>query len=328
MPMVLVSSRSFANIVSIGEELLTEAGFEVRRIGPADRPLDEEKMKSIVARDNPDVIISGAEPISANVLASSENLSLIMKHGVGVDNIDLDAATSLGIAVANAPGTNTDAVADFTIAVILSLLRHIVPAAESTKAGEWNRYLGNELGRQTVGVVGTGRIGKAVIRRLSGFGSQILAYDIYQDASLIKKFGVRYVKLEELLSQADVVTLHLPLLPETRNLLGREELRMMKKTAVLVNIARGELIDEPALAEALAEGWIAAAGLDVFAVEPPKGNPLLSLENVLATPHIAAYTTEAMEAMDRMCAETIIAFFAERYNKNILNPEAVDKRKA
>ncbi|RLE36675.1 hydroxyacid dehydrogenase, partial [Candidatus Acetothermia bacterium] len=189
MPRVLVSSRSFANIVPVGEELLSKAGFEIRRIGPEERPLNEERMKSIVDRERPDVIISGAEPIAAEALASSGNLRLIMKHGVGVDNIDLDAATGLGIAVANAPGTNTDAVADFTIAVILSLLRQVVPAAESTRAGEWNRYLGHELGRQTVGVVGTGRIGQAVIRRLAGFGSPILAYDVYQDTSLVKDFG-------------------------------------------------------------------------------------------------------------------------------------------
>jgi len=324
MPRVLVSSRSFANIVSVGEELLAKGGFEIRRIGPDERPLDEERMKSIVARDKPDVIISGAEPISAEVLTASEGLRLIMKHGVGVDNIDLDAATALGIAVANAPGTNTEAVADFTIAFMLALLRHIVPAAESTRAGGWDRYLGRELGHQTVGVVGTGRIGRAVIRRLSGFGSPILAYDVYQDASLVKDFGIRYVKLEELLSQADIVTLHVPLLPETRKLIGREELARMKETAILINIARGELVDESALAEALIERRIAGAGVDVFATEPPKESPLLSLGNVLATPHIAAYTTEAMECMDRMCAETIIEVFAGRCPKNILNPAVLD----
>jgi len=325
MPRVLVSSRSFANIVSVGEELLTKAGFKIQRIGPEERPLDEERMKSIVARDKPDVIISGAEPINAEVLASSENLHLIMKHGVGVDNIDLDAATALGIAVANAPGTNTEAVADFAIAFMLNLLRRIVPAAESTRGGEWNRYLGRELGHQTIGVVGTGRIGRAVIRRLAAFGSPILAYDICQDASLVKDFGIRYVKLEELLSQADIVTLHVPLLPETRNLLGREELAMMKETAVLINIARGELVDESALAEALADRRIAGAGVDVFAAEPPRESPLLSLDNVLATPHIAAYTTEAMECMDKMCAETIIDVFAGRYPDNILNPAVLDR---
>jgi len=280
--------------------LLTKAGFKIQRIGPEERPLDEERMKSIVARDKPDVIISGAEPINAEVLASSENLHLIMKHGVGVDNIDLDAATALGIAVANAPGTNTEAVADFAIAFMLNLLRRIVPAAEST-------------------------IGRAVIRRLAAFGSPILAYDICQDASLVKDFGIRYVKLEELLSQADIVTLHVPLLPETRNLLGREELAMMKETAVLINIARGELVDESALAEALADRRIAGAGVDVFAAEPPRESPLLSLDNVLATPHIAAYTTEAMECMDKMCAETIIDVFAGRYPDNILNPAVLDR---
>ena len=191
-------------------------------------------------------------------------------------------------------------------------------------AGNWRWATGGDSYDETDDIPGHGGgPGEESPRGIAVSGGTVVVTGAFEETAV---FGDD----EEITSrgQADVVTLHLPLLPETRNLLGREELRMMKKTAVLVNIARGELIDEPALAEALAEGWIAAAGLDVFAVEPPKGNPLLSLENVLATPHIAAYTTEAMEAMDRMCAETIIDFFAERYNKNILNPEAVDKRKA
>ncbi len=325
MRVVLVSSRSFGQIVPDGEQLLARGGFDVRRVPDSERPLDASKLARLVARERPTALIAGAEPIPREVLIASPMLKLVQKHGVGVDNIDVEAATAAGIVVTNAPGTNTEAVADLAVAFMLALLRQMVPAVESTRQGKWDRYMGRELGQLVVGVIGTGRIGRAVIRRLGGFGSRILAYDVIQDRSLAAAHNLRYVELDELIETSDIVTLHIPLMEGTRELLGRRELARMKKSAFLINIARGELVDETALAEHLAAGRIAGAGVDVFATEPPQDSPLLRLPNVLATPHIGAYTHEAMEAMDRVCAETVVALFSGGRSDDIVNPEVLGR---
>jgi D-3-phosphoglycerate dehydrogenase len=322
---VLVSSRSFGQIVPDGEQWLARGGFDVRRVPDSERPLDAPKLARLVARECPTALIAGAEPIPREVLIASPMLKLVQKHGVGVDNIDVEAATAAGIVVTNAPGTNTEAVADLAVAFMLALLRQLVPAVESTRQGAWHRYMGRELGQLAVGVVGTGRIGRAVIRRLGGFGSRILAYDVIQDRSLAAAHNLRYVELDELIETSDIVTLHIPLMEGTRELLGRRELARMKKSAYLINIARGELVDETALAEHLAAGRIAGAGVDVFATEPPQDSPLLRLPNVLATPHIGAYTHEAMEAMDRVCAETVVALFSGGQSDHVVNPEVLSR---
>ncbi|MBW2120839.1 MAG: hypothetical protein JRH07_03200 [Deltaproteobacteria bacterium] len=211
-------------------------------------------MCGIVARESPDVIICGAEPITADVLRASKKLGMVMKHGVGVDNIDLDAAASLGIAVANTPGANNTSVADFTVAAMLALLRNLCEAHQETKAGLWRHYMGHELGRMRVGVIGTGNVGAEVVKRLYGFGATILAFDVVQNPGLISEYGVHYVTLEELLETSDIITLHVSLTNETRGMIGRQELQRMKKTALLINAARGELVDEDALYEHLKAG--------------------------------------------------------------------------
>ncbi len=323
MKRVLVSSRSFGTITRTGMEILESEGFEVLTISREDRPLTEEKMARLVSDRAPGAILSGAEPIGKRVLQASANLRLVMKHGVGVDNIDIPAATSLGIAVANAPGTNTEGVADLTVTLMLNLLRGVCPASASTKRGGWSRFVGHELGALTVGVVGTGRIGASVVQRLSGFGSQILAYDVVQQKELVSEYGVHYVPLDELLSRSDLVTLHVPLIEQTRKMIGARELSLMKPESFLVNAARGELVDEEALYETLKKRGIAAAALDVFSTEPPQDNPLLTLDNVLATPHIAAYTYESLERMGSICARIIVETFAGKRHPNVLNPEVL-----
>ncbi|TSA49084.1 hydroxyacid dehydrogenase [archaeon] len=321
----LVSSRTFAMVLPVGRAILEDHGFEVIRVAEEARPLNESKLAQIVSQVNPDVLITGAEPIPRAVLFASDRLKMVQKHGVGVDNIDLGAASERGIVVANAPNTNSEAVAELTIGLMLSLLRHIVQAATSTRKGEWSRFIGRELGHQTVGVVGTGRIGREVIKRLTAFGSKILAYDVYQDAAFAKENGFLYVPLDELLTTADIVTLHVPLLNDTRGLIGRTELGRMKETALLINIARGELVDEAALAEHLKSNGIAGAGIDVFSTEPPQESPLISIPNVLATPHVGAYTLEAMKCMDETCAETVCQVFAGSCPPNVLNPDVVKR---
>lgn len=323
MKRVVVGSRSFGQLSDVGVKLLNGAGFDVWRIPPEERPLDESKMVEIVARENPEVVVTGAEPITKQVLEAGPNLRMIMKHGVGVDNIDIQTATTLGILVANAPGTNTEAVADMTIAMMLALLRGVYNAVQSTKSGGWERFVGHDLGDLTIGVVGTGKIGLAVIRRLGGFGSDVLAYDIVHNQDLLSHPKVRYVEMAELLQDSDVVTLHVPLVADTKAMIGRNELEMMKPTAYLVNLARGELVDEVALFEFLQQKRIAGAAVDVYAVEPPKSSPLIGLDNVLSTPHIAAYTYESMERMSRICAQTIIDAMRSIACPNILNPQAM-----
>ena len=323
MARILVSSRSFGQVAPIGNRILEEAGHDVERVGPESRPLDAAKLSRIVGDASPHCLLAGAEPIPREVLAASSALRMVQKHGVGVDNIDLDAATELGIAVANAPATNTDAVADLTVGFMLALLRSIVPAASSTRAGEWKRFVGRELGASTVGIIGTGQIGRSVIRRLSGFRPRLLAFDVYEDAALSEQEGFAYVPLDQLLQQSDLVTLHVPLMAATRGMISEERLRLMKPTAFLINIARGELVDEEALAKALASGDLAGAAVDVFATEPPQSSPLLTLDNVIATPHIGAYTCEAMETMATRCAETVVAVLAGHPPDNVLNREAL-----
>jgi D-3-phosphoglycerate dehydrogenase len=324
MRVVLVSSRSFGTVVPSGTDTLQDAGFDVRRVAEEDRPLDAAKLATIVCHEAPEVIVTGAEPITAGVLSATDALRMIMKHGVGVDNIDLDAATSRGIAVANAPGTNADAVADLTVCLMLSALRRVCAADRSTHGGGWERYVGHELGAMTVGIVGTGRIGAAVARRVRAFGAAILGCDVVRNEGLVSSCGLAYAPLEELLKRSDVVTLHAPLTPRTVKMIGDEELSVMKPTAVLVNCARGELVDERALHERLRSGGIAAAAVDVYATEPPQKSPLLELDNVVATPHIGAYTYEAMETMDRLCAETIVDVLLHGTAPcNLLNPQVV-----
>jgi D-3-phosphoglycerate dehydrogenase len=320
---VVVGSRSFGQLSDVGVKLLNGAGFDVWRIPSEERPLDESKMVEIITRENPEVVVTGAEPITRQVLEAGPNLRMIMKHGVGVDNIDIQTATRLGILVANAPGTNTEAVADMTIAMMLALSRGIYNAVQSTRSGGWERFVGHDLGELTIGVVGTGRIGLAVIRRLDGFGSDVLAYDIVHNQELLSHPKVRYVEMAQLLQDSDVVTLHVPLVADTRAMIGRNELDMMKPTAYLVNLARGELVDEVALFEFLQQRRIAGAAVDVYAVEPPKSSPLIGLDNVLSTPHIAAYTYESMEHMSRVCGQTIIDAMRSIACPNILNPQTI-----
>jgi len=317
---VLITSRSFGEFVRTGLDILSDAELTVYRPGPEERPVTEARLLELVDGHNPRAIIVGSDPITSAVLASAKRLRLVMKHGVGVDNIDIDAATDAGVLVANAPDTNTHAVADLTIGMILVLLRGIVGSAVSARSGGWGRVVGNELGARTVGVVGAGKIGSEVIRRLVPFGPEILAYDVVQDESLVASCGVVYVSLEELLEKSDVITLHVPLLPQTHRLIGRRQLESLKEDVKLVNIARGALIDEQALEEFLRAHPKAAAALDVFATEPPQESSLLGLENVVPTTHIGGYTYEAMERMDRVCAETAVAVLSGESPPNVLSP--------
>ncbi|HKV70378.1 MAG TPA: hydroxyacid dehydrogenase [Gemmatimonadales bacterium] len=244
------------------------------------------------------LIVRSETKVTAEMIAKAPNLKVVARAGIGVDTIDVAAATKRGIAVMNAPGANTVSAAEHAIALLLSLLRHIPEAAETMKQGGWDRkrFEGSELRGKTLGVVGLGRIGGYVAQVAHAFGMTIIAYDPFVAPQRAVELQARLLPIEQLLAEADIITLHVALTDETRHLLNAQRLKLMKPTAFLVNTARGELVDELALVAAVKEKRIAGAAIDVFAEEPlPKDSPLRGLERVLLTPHLAASTSEAQK---------------------------------
>ena len=254
------------------------------------------------------LIVRSRTKVDAQLIESSDSLEVIGRAGVGVDNIDIEAATRRGIAVLNAPAANTFSTAELAFALLLAAARNVAAADASVRAGEWKRkaMAGTQLFGKTIGVVGAGRIGAEVIRRARAFGMHVVAYDPYVPADRANELGLSLVPFDRLLESSDVVTLHVPLTSENRGLIGREEIASMKDGAILVNAARGGLIDEAALAEALVSGKIGAAGLDVFEREPlPEDSPLRSAPNLVFTPHIGASTSEAQAEVSRQIAVAV-----------------------
>jgi phosphoglycerate dehydrogenase-like enzyme len=249
---------------------------------------------------NADAMLASTDPMTAEVMDEAPRLKLIARVGVGYDTVDVAAAHQRGVAVTVTPGANEHAVADYALASMLGLLRGVVHNHVATAAGRWDRRPGTDLTGKTVGIVGLGRIGKLVARRLAGFDVRLLAHDVYQDTAFAAQYGVQYLPLDDLLVDADVVTFHVLLTPATTHLLDARRLATMKPNAVIVNTCRGPVIDERALAQALTAGRLAGAALDVFADEPPGNSPILSAPNVLLSPHIAGITIESARRMAEM----------------------------
>ncbi len=268
---------------------------------------------------------------------SQPRLRIIAQYAVGYDNIDLDCATKHGVYVTNTPGVLTDAVADFTWGLILAVTRRIVEADQFVRSGEWYKtgtgwhplmLLGFEVTGKTLGIIGMGRIGRAVAERAKGFKMRILYYDRRRlPPEEEERLGAKYVDLDTLLRESDIVSLHVPLTPETYHLIGERELRLMKKTAYLVNTARGKVVDSEALVKALEEGWIAGAALDVFEQEPlPPDHPLTKFKNVVLAPHLGSATWDTRNAMARLVAENLIAFLQGKVPPTLVNKEVVRVR--
>ncbi len=286
-PVVLIAEElSPATIDALGPD------FEIRQCNGADRA---ELLGAIVDADA--ILVRSATRVDQEALQAATRLKVVARAGVGLDNVDVKAATQHGVMVVNAPTSNIVSAAELAVALMLAAARHVSPAHAALRNGEWkrSRYTGIELYEKTVGIVGLGRIGVLVAQRLSAFGMKVIAYDPYVQAGRAAQMGVRLVSLEQLVAEAEFVSVHLPKTPETVGLIGDEQLRKARPGLVLVNAARGGIVDEEALFEALSEGRIAAAGLDVFAREPCTDSPLLTLENVVATPHLGASTEEAQE---------------------------------
>ncbi|MFB7592514.1 hydroxyacid dehydrogenase [Streptomyces sp. NPDC056169] len=281
-----------------------KATCDVRHVDGRDRPALFAALSDADA-----LIVRSGTRVDAEALDRAPRLRIVGRAGVGLDNVDTTAAAERGIIVVNAPDSNTVSVAELTVGLILASARHITAAARSLAAGEWRRadFTGLELAGRTVGIVGYGRVGRQVARRLAAFDMRILVHDPYADTA---GDDVHLAGLDELLATSDVVTLHLPKTPGTAGLIGARELSLMRPTAYLVNTARGGIVDETALVEALRKGHLAGAALDVYATEPPGASPLLALPNVLAIPHLGASTPDAQLRAGRDVVRKVLAELA------------------
>lgn len=296
-PVVLIAEElSPATIDALGPD------FEVRTTDGADRSALLPALADVDA-----VLIRSATKMDAEAIAAAGRLKVIARAGVGLDNVDVDAATKAGVMVVNAPTSNITSAAELAVGLLLACARNIAPANEALKGGAWKRskYGGVELLEKKVGIVGFGRIGQLVAERLKGFGVEILAYDPYASVQRAGQLGARLVTLDELLAESDFITIHLPKTAETLGLIGKEALSKVKPTVRIINAARGGVLDEQALAEAIADGRVAGAGLDVFASEPCTDSPLFAFESVVVTPHLGASTEEAQEKAGVAVAKSV-----------------------
>ena len=274
-----------------------------------------------------------SDKIDAEVLDAAPKLKMIAQLAVGFDNVDVQEATKRGIYVSNTPEVLTDTTADFAWALLMTLARRVVEADKYVRTGKWKvgwhpaMLQGRDVYGATIGIVGAGRIGYAVAKRATGFSMKILFYDVIPRPEMEKDFGAKKVDLDTLLKQSDFVSIHVPLMKETHHLINAEKLRLMKKTAYLINNSRGPVVDEKALYDALNEGRIAGAGLDVFEQEPaPLDNPLLKLDNVVVAPHISSASYETRSKMAEMVADNLVAFFEGKKPPNLVNPDVLKVR--
>lgn len=313
---ILIAPRSFASFSDKSLKMLTERDYKIKRNNTG-RPYKKEEMLKLI-RDV-DGIIIGIDELSAEIIEEANELKVISKYGIGLDNIDIDTATNKKIVVTNTPTANVDAVADLTFGLILSLARRIPEANKKTKSGKWEKIIGKSVWKKTIGIIGLGKIGKQVVKRAQGFEMNILAFDIVKDKKFAQKYGIKYVNLEKLLQKSDYISIHVPLNDATRNMISYEELGKIKKDAFLINTSRGGIVDEEALYDALRNSKLRGAALDVYNNEPLRESPLKELDNVIMTPHIGAYTEEAVENMSIQAAQNLIDVLEGREPQNRVN---------
>jgi D-3-phosphoglycerate dehydrogenase len=282
--------------------------------------ISQEDLIKIIG-DYEALIVRSGTKVTASVIEAGKKLRVVGRAGVGVDNVDVDAATRRGVLVMNTPSANIVSASEHTMAMMLSWARNIPWADVSVKAGKWerNKFMGIELSGKTLGIVGIGRIGGEVAKKARAFGMKLIGYDPYISQELAVKLGVRLMSLENVLEEADIITIHAPLTPGTHHLLGKAQFDMMRPHVVVINCARGEIVDEAALVEALQTKRIAGAAIDVFENEPPKGSKLLELDNVVLTPHLGASTKEAQEKVSMEMAEHVKIFLLENKISNAVN---------
>jgi phosphoglycerate dehydrogenase-like enzyme len=324
MRKVLIAPSALAELGGAYLESLRGAGFEMV-YPPRTALLTEDEL--LKALQGVSASVAASEPYTRRVISARPDLRVIARVGVGYDAVDLAAATEHGVAVAIAPGTNHDAVAEHTFALILALAKKVVSQDKLLREGRWPRQTNLPVREQTLGIVGLGRIGKAVTLRALAFKMPVIAYEPFPDQGFVAQHGIKLMPLPQLLSQADYVSLHLPLSPETRHLIRRETLALMKPTAFLVNTARGGMVCEADLVEALRTGKLAGAGLDVFETEPTRGeHQLYQFENVVLTPHAAGGDTRSRDEMAYAAARAIVSLSRGEWPaEQIVNPEVRPK---
>lgn len=311
LPVVLIADKlAQSTVAALGDQV------EVRWVDGPDR----EKLLAAVP-DADALLVRSATTVDAEVLAAGTKLKIVARAGVGLDNVDVDAATARGVLVVNAPTSNIHSAAEHAIALMLAAARQIPAADASLHGREWKRssFSGTEIFDHTVGVVGLGRIGQLVAARLAAFGAHIVAYDPYVSAARAAQLGIELLSLDELLARADFISVHLPKTPETAGLIGKEALAKTKPGVIIVNAARGGLIDEAALAEAITSGHVRGAGLDVFATEPCTDSPLFDLPQVVVTPHLGASTSQAQDRAGTDVAKSVKLALAGEFVPDAVN---------
>jgi len=322
-PKVLVSDKLSETAVQIFRDRGIDVDFE-----PA-LGKDKDRLLEVIGQYD-GLAIRSATKVSDKVLAAATNLKVIGRAGIGVDNVDIPSASRKGVIVMNTPFGNSITTAEHAVAMMFAVARQIPEASASTHAGKWekSRFMGVELTSKTLGVIGAGNIGSIVIERAQGLKMKVVAYDPFLSHERAEKMGVEKVELDDLLTRADFITLHVPLTDKTRNILSRENIAKLKPGVRIVNCARGGLVDEAALAEALTEGRVAGAAFDVFQTEPATDSPLFNLPNVVVTPHLGAATTEAQENVALQVAEQMSDYLLSGAVTNALNMPSVTAEEA
>ncbi|HUR14844.1 MAG TPA: phosphoglycerate dehydrogenase [Mycobacteriales bacterium] len=313
-PVVLICEELAPSVLAVLGD-----GFEIRHADGADRAALLPALADIDA-----VIVRSATLLDAEALAAAPRLKVVARAGIGLDNVDVAAATARGVMVVNAPQSNVVSAAEQAVALLLACARNVAPASAALKAGRWerSRWTGVEVADKTVGVVGLGRIGVLFAQRMSAFGTRLIAYDPYLAPARAAQIGVKLVTLEELLREADFISVHLPKTPETLGLIGKEQLALCKPGVRIINAARGGLVDEEALAEALASGHVGGAGIDVFAKEPCTDSPLFAFDNVVVSPHLGASTVEAQDKAGIAVARSVKLALEGEFVPDAVNVQA------
>jgi len=309
------------NLSPIGAKILTNAGIEV----DINTGLAPEELKKIISKYD-GLVIRSATKVTKEIIAAADNLKVVGRAGIGLDNVDIPEASKKGIVVMNAPDGNATTAAEHAISMMMALTRNIPQATASMKAGKWEKkkFSGREVTGKTLGVVGIGRIGAIAADRAKGLRMKVIAYDPHMPKEMVDKLGIELVSLEELCERSDYITVHVPLIKETAKMLSTQQFKLMKKEAMLIDCARGGVVDEEALYEALASGEISGAALDVFAVEPTTSEtPLLALDNFICTPHLGASTAEAQENVAVAIGEQMAAYLNNGTITNAVNVPSV-----
>lgn len=317
---VLTTARTLNEVGQSALELLRKEGCEIIT-PPRPGPLPADELLKVLP--GADAVLASMDQFTDEVFTSSaaKNLKIVSRWGVGYDAIDVPAATRAGVVIAYTPGLLNETVADFAFALLLAVARRVHVGHLDMANGVWRGVWGNDVFGKTLGILGCGRIGQTMARRASGFNMRLIGHDIAPNPDA-EKIGIRFVSLDELLTESDFLSLHAALTPQNRGLLGEAQLRKMKKSAYLINTARGALVDEAALARALKEGWIAGAALDAFMTEPlPADHPLRKAPNVLLTPHLASFARETGERVSLTAAQAIVDLMNGRRPQFVVAPE-------